>query len=119
MEDAMLVGVVDGAGDSGEDLRGFALVFAEARLMGHQAAAFDEQHAEEMPAAMLADLIKGDDVRMIEPGDGFGFGAEALDFVLAAELIPANHLQGHDAIELALAGLVDDAHSADAELFQE
>jgi len=68
---------------------------------------------------MLADFIEWNDVRMIEAGDGFGFGMEALDFVLAPDLIPANHLQRHHAIVLTLAGLVNDAHSAHAEFFQE
>ena len=43
-----------------------------------QAAALDEAHAEVVLALVLADLVDGDDARMVEVGGGLGLDVEPL-----------------------------------------
>ena len=47
-----------------------------AELLG-QAAAVDELQREERQALVLADLVDLHDVRVLQPGDRLGLGAEA------------------------------------------
>ena len=68
---------------------------------------------------MLADLVDLHDVGVLQPGDGLGLGAEA------GQLLPSpacaagqDHLEGDEAVEPDLPGLVDDAHAAAAQLAQ-
>ena len=69
-----------------------------------------------MLAVVLADLVDGDDAGVIEQGDGLGLVPEAAEFVVAGEESGPDHLQRNLAVEGDLAGLVDDAHAATAEL---
>ncbi len=43
------------------------------------AAAFDQLHGEVLSAFVLTDVVNRHDVRMVQPGDSFGFGSETLD----------------------------------------
>ncbi len=67
-------------------------------------------------AIVLADLVDGDDVRVVEPGDGLGLVAEPADLVVGGQRGGPDHLQGDGAVQADLSGLVDDAHAAAAEL---
>ncbi len=64
---------------------------------------------------MLSDRMDGDDVRMAEPGDGVGLGLEPLALVRGRESALGDRLDRHDAVELQVAGLVNDAHAAAAQ----
>jgi hypothetical protein len=68
---------------------------------------------------MLADLVDGDDVRMIEVGRRLGLSVEALDFRFAGELAGQDHLEGDDSIEADLPGAIDDAHAAAGDLLEQ
>src|SRR5262249_53118987 len=94
------------------------LVETAAAVLGY-AAVLNQFHAEVVPAVVLADLVNGHDVRMIEVGDGSRFGAEALHFRRGRQLAGEDHLQGDDAVEGNLPGPVDDAHAAAADLAQQ
>ena len=65
---------------------------------------------------MLADVEDLDDVGVLELGDGLGLGQEAGGGLGAGVRAGQDHLQGDDAVEPDLAGLVDDAHAAAAQL---
>ena len=51
-----------------------------------------------------------------ELGDGLGLDAEARALVRAGVAAGEDHLEGDEAVELRLPGLVDDAHAAAAQL---
>src|SRR5262245_34494225 len=77
-----------------------------------QAAAFDVFEGDERPAVALADLVDLDDVRMLELGDGFGLATEAAALLGAGVGAGCYHLEGDQAIQADLPGLVDHAHAA-------
>ena len=52
---------------------------------------------------------------MLDTGDGLGLRAEAGAFLPIGVIAAEDHLEGDDAVEAGLAGLVHDAHSAAAE----
>ena len=65
---------------------------------------------------MLADLVDGDDVGVIEVGNRLGLVAEPEEVVARGEPAGQDHLQGDRAIEAPLARLEDDTHASTAEL---
>src|SRR5438128_2836450 len=119
MENAALVGMMDGAGHRGEQPRGAALIAAEALEVIGEAAAFEQLHAEEGGASEIADVVDRHDVGMIEIGRLFSLVAEALDLLRRGTRTGQNHLQGDDAIETLLPRFVDDAHAAALDLVEE
>ncbi len=48
-----------------------------------------------MLAIVLADLVDGDDIRVLQVGGSFGLAQEALDLVRAGQGAGTNHLEGH------------------------
>ena len=117
MDDPLIVGVGDGAGQRQQQLgRG-----ARGQQRGSQplvkALAGDELHRQEGAVPLLAHLENLHDVRMREPGGGFRFGAKPC--TLARAMRRKHHLQGDDATQAALPGLIDDAHPAAADLLND
>ena len=78
----------------------------------------DELHGDEIHAIGRIGFVHNHDVGMVERGGGASFPhqARAQGGVIAA--CGLEHLKGHQAIELHIARLVDDAHPACADLFQ-
>src|SRR5438309_865543 len=72
-----------------------------------------------MAPFVFADLINRDDVWMVEVGDGFSFALETLNFGFWSEAARENHFQGDGAVETDLPGLVNDAHAAMGDFFDE
>ena len=68
---------------------------------------------------MVAEAIDLDDVGVPEPGDGLGLGQEAGAELGAIVFARQYDLQSAKTIERDLAGLVDDAHPAAAQLGQD
>ena len=116
VDDAALVGVVDGLGHLGHQPGRLARrQRAVGGLLG-QAAALDEAHAEVVLALVLADLVDRHDVGVVEVGGRLGLDVEPLDVGLGGELAGQDHLQGDRPVEADLPGLVDDAHAAAGDL---
>ncbi len=84
-----------------------------------QAAAGAVFQREEGQAVVFADLVDLDDVGMLQAGDRFGLGPEALQLLAARDGAAQDHLEGDQAFELGLLGLVDDAHAAAAQFADE
>jgi hypothetical protein len=63
---------------------------------------------------MLADLEDLDDMRVLQAGDGFGFGAEACQLVGLGVFAGQNHLEGDKAIGVDLSRRISLAHSISA-----
>src|SRR5262249_28832755 len=84
-----------------------------------QAAAGAVFQGEEGQALVLADLVDLDDVRVLQPSDGLGFGLEPRQLIPGGSGARPDHLQGHQAAGPELAGLVNDAHTTVAQLGQD
>ena len=81
-----------------------------------------ELHRDKRGIAVLAEIIDGDDVRMIEPPRGFGFALKARDHfgrAVAFELVAADRFQRDRALDARVESLVNDPHRAAAELAQD
>ena len=65
------------------------------------------------------DFVNRHDARMLQIGSCFGFGAEALDVVLAGQRPLEDHLHRDDAVQADLPGLIDDAHAASGDLVEQ
>ncbi len=109
VQDAALVRVVHRAGHLHHQLNKPTRCIAWAL---RQTPPLDELHAEEVLPLMLADLVDGHDVRVVEVGGVFGLGAEAAQLVGAGQGAVADHLEGHQAAQRQLPRPVDDAHAA-------
>ncbi len=103
-----------------EDLRhdahdlgvGEALVPLECGL---EVAPLDVLHRDERGAVVLVEVVDRDDVGVVEPAGGLRLAAEARDDrrrVLAGQLVAADRLQRHPALDHRVVRLVDDAHRA-------
>ena len=68
---------------------------------------------DDLAGRVRAEVIDGDDVGMVKASRGDSFCHEALPTRLAAD--PDLALEGHRALEAALVGPIDDAHSAAAD----
>jgi hypothetical protein len=72
-----------------------------------------------VPARVLADLVDGHDVRVVQVGDVLGLAAEAAHLLLGGQFPRLDHLQRHDPVGGHLPGLVDHAHATVAHLLQQ
>src|SRR5262245_51954010 len=81
--------------------------------------AVDILHRQIMHAFDFVEVEDDDDVGMVELGDGLGFALEARDDLrLRGQHGRSDDLDGHDALQAQLNGLVDVAHPALANLLQ-
>ena len=76
----------------------------------------DELHGVVVDAALAADRVHRDDVRVVELRGGLGLDAEPGDLAGVDGGGERQDLQRHAAAQRALDGLVDDAHAAAAQL---
>ncbi len=68
---------------------------------------------------VLADVVDLGDVGMPQAGGGPGLDLEAADVLRRCQVRGQDHLDGHGAVEGLLPRLVDHAHAAPADFFQE
>ena len=68
---------------------------------------------------MLAHVVDGDDVWMLQTGGGAGLGLKSLDGFCTGELAEGEQLHRHDAVQVDLPCAIDHAHAALADLFQQ
>jgi hypothetical protein len=114
VQDAALVGVVDGPGHGLDQFRRLTRCQRRVGEAPGEAAAVHELQREVGQAVVLADFEDLDDIRVLQAGDRLGLPAEAGQFLRELDARP-HHLQGHDALEPEMPRLVDDAHAAVAE----
>jgi hypothetical protein len=119
MQDAVLVGVMDGLGDAANVLGGLVRQQRAAAYDPGQVLAFDIIHREERLALDLTDFVDGDDVCVPQAGGGLGFAMESLDGLLAGERAKEEHLHSNDPVQADLAGPVNNPHPAVGDLFQQ
>src|SRR5262249_24093340 len=75
-------------------------------------ASLDELHGHPRDAVALADVVNGDDGRMVERRGGAGFRFESTAAGLAIDQPLGNHLQRYRAAEPRVEAAVDLAHAA-------
>ena len=81
MHQAVLVGVLQAEGRLADDLAGVG--HGQRAVLGDQRVqidAFDQFHHEVMHAVLLARVVGGDDVRMVELAGGFHLAGKSFDY---------------------------------------
>ena len=76
-------------------------------------------HDDEIAAAVRGDVVDDDDVRVAEGRGGLGLLDEALPAVGVGHLVGGQDLDGDGPVEVGVLGLVDGAHAALADLFED
>ena len=84
-----------------------------------QAHPIHKLHQQVIQAVGLAEVIDGDDVGMVEPGQRLRLAREPLGEARVFLLLASQDLQRHEAVEPRLARLIDHAHAAAAQAFQD
>ena len=109
----LAVGEAERGGDLVGDLGGLhgVDVAVGAQDVGERAA-LHVLHGDEVGVGVLAPVVDGDDVGMVEVGGRLGFAAEPLDEVRVGGELGEQHLDGHRAIEQQVACQEDVGHSA-------
>jgi hypothetical protein len=114
MDNALAVRCVERVGDfdcQGKQNLGFQGTSGDAMLQGQ---AVEEFHGDERMSLVLADVMNGADIRMIESGSGLGFALEAGQRLGVFGDVVGKEFEGDEAVEAGVFGLVDYAHSAAA-----
>ena len=88
-----------------------------ARLVQHvaQGHAADVLHGDVGHAVDLAEVVGAQDVGMGDLARQLDLALQAVELVAVPPQLPPQHLEGHEVVELPVAGLVDDAHAAGPE----
>src|ERR1022692_861022 len=102
------VGDLDGPVEQGFEQQGLV---ANAML---QRGALQEFHRQERMPVVLADLVEGTDVRMIDGCRGARFPLEAFDRYAVASHFLREKFQGYFPAEFQVLGAIDDAHATAA-----
>src|SRR5215218_3214006 len=113
VDDAGVVGVVEGVGHRAQQLGGG--LGAEAPLAVEQVAqgaAADVLHHDPGQAPLLARVVDGDHVGVRQAGGGAGLAPELLGEAAVAGELGAGHLDGHHPVQLPVVAAVDDGHAA-------
>ena len=79
----------------------------------------DILHDQHRAAVDFAGIVGADDLRVVESADGLHLALEASDGPLVLDAALGQHLQGDDAVQLGVQGLVDRAHAAVPKFLQE
>src|ERR1700678_1075439 len=83
-----------------------------------QSHAIKKLHGNEGRTVLVINLVDRADVGMIQCRSSFGLALKAQKRLRVFGDLIRQELQGHKAVERNILGLVDDAHSAAADLFQ-
>ncbi len=119
VDDAVLVGVVDGAGQGADQVGGRPRRLRRAVQLAVEAAAVHVLQREVGAAFRLADLVNLDDAGVVQAGHRLRLGLEARPVHLPGQAAREDHLERHRALQAELAGLVDDAHAAPPQFLQQ
>ena len=84
-----------------------------------QSLAFQKLHGDEGFAILLANVVNGADVWMVQRGSCLRLALKAGQRLGIASHLIGQEFQGHKAVEAGVFGLVDHAHAAAAELFDD
>ena len=116
MDDALVVRRGERIGHRDRDLEEPFEVHTALRHQLIEATPLDLLHHQELPAVPFLDAVDGDDVGMVEGRHGGRLATETLETFPHASELGWKCLDGDAAPEPSVAGLVDHAHAARAEL---
>jgi len=120
MDEADAVRVAEGVGDVPHDIQRQGLV---ERALAHDhlvdGFAVHVFHGEVVEAVAFAGLEALDDVAVVQAADGLRLPDEPPDVFLVPGEPRRKDLDRHEAVHAELAGLIDDAHAAAADLAEE
>src|SRR5262245_16882738 len=120
MNDASLMGVVQGLGHAGDELGSLVWRWPPRCQQIGQRDPFDEITDQVGRVFQRANLVDDNDGRMAELGDAAGFAQETRQVLrLVADIASPRDLDRHGAVELRVAGFVDCPKSAGAEVTDE
>ena len=85
------------------------------REAGGERLAFQVLHHQEVDAVLVADVVKGADMRVVQAGDGAGFALEALAKFRVGGQVGRQNLDGDGAVEARVFRAIDLAHAAGAD----
>ena len=115
VDDVPLVGELEGVAERRDDGERFLRAQPVVDEQAAEIRPVDILHEQEVEIAPLPELMDGHDVRVVQGGQGLGFGFEALgEFRVGRERL-REELEGDEAVEGLLAGLEDRPHAAPAD----
>ena len=106
-------GLADVIGDGVEIHRA---VVVDDRL---QIAPFDVLHHQVMDVAFVIDVVRADDIFVIQPGGGLGLALESGEIRRIVHAALRQHLDRHTMVHAGMLGQIDAAHAAGAEQAQQ
>src|SRR5262245_32231700 len=115
MDHALAMGEIEGVGELRDQMRGFAKAEAAPLEPVREADAVHQLGNEIERVVVAADVVNGDDARMMEPGGGPRLAQETLFIGRAEDLAGPGELQGHVALQLGVPGPPHGAKGAGAE----
>ena len=115
MDDAAGVRRIERVGDLDAEREQFLHRHGLAADFLLQRHAVEELHGDEGLAVVLADVVDGADIRMIEGGGGLGLAQETGPRLGVLRDTIGQQLQSHKAVQTRVLGFVNDAHAATAE----
>ncbi len=115
MNDTALVCGADRVGQLDGEPQQFVGVEPAPRDQLHQRSPFHQFHRQEADVPDLLDRVDGDDVRVVECGDGLRFAFEALAAIGVTGETRRQDFQRHRPAEPQIAGAVDLPHASGAE----
>ena len=118
MDDPGLMGGLYGPGELFGELRGLSGQERGSAEPVGEGPPLDEFQDEIRQAAVFADLVNLDDVRVLHPGERVGFGEESSPTLGVGVDTGEQELDRHDPGWISLPGAVDDAHAPPAEFLK-
>ncbi len=119
MHDALGMRRVQGVGDlDAQREDGFQLHRAGGDVMLERRT-FQVLHGDESFAVLLANVVDGADVGMIEGRRGLGLALETSQRLRFAGHLVGQEFQRNEAVQAGVLGFVDNAHATAAKLFQD
>lgn len=119
MNDVARVGGGESGGDLHEEVKGFAKwERAGVQVLREGLTVVISHDDEELAIGSFVDAVNDADIRMVESRSGAGFAEETFAIRIVGEKIVRKKLQRDGSFQLQVERLVNDAHTAGAEFFQ-
>jgi hypothetical protein len=119
MNDSFAVGCVQGVGNLDADIEQRLQLESPAKDHFPQSLAFQIFHHQEEAPLVLANFVNGADVGVIQSRGGAGLTPEALERLGIVRQAVWQKLESDKTTELDVLSLIDDAHPAAADFFQD
>ena len=119
VNDSFGVGGIQRVGNLDAERKNLINLQGMARDAVLQRHAIEEFHGDERVAVVLSDFVDSADVGVIKRRGGARLATEALQGLRVLGHLVRQELESDEAAELGVFGLVNDAHAASAELFED